>query len=372
MLPGDAIYWQAVLLGCGAIYAGALLWLILGIGRVRGAAVSDPAVWPSISVHVAARNEAAQIGACLEALQRQDYPGPIEVIVVDDRSTDATAGIVQRLADQWPALRLVCADAEPQYRCPKKSALEQAVAAGSGELLLFTDAGCRPAPGWARGMVRRFAPAVGLVAGYAPHRPAPGWRVGLLALDNMAVAALSAGSIGMGAPLACTGRSLAYRRRVFDEVGGFGRIGHLLAGDDVYFMRLVGQTDWQSAYAWGMDCAVWSRPGPRAWGAIIQQKMRHGAKGGHYSGPAFVLGAAVYLFHAALLYGALRAYDGGGLLLGGVVAARWAIDALMLWRFAPAAPERRRLRYVPLLELCYIPYVLFLTVAGRLGLFRWK
>ena len=372
MAPADAIYWQSALVVCGGVYAAALLWLLSGIGRVRRARVDEPAEWPALSVHVAARNEEAGIGACLDALARQDYPGRLEVIVVDDRSTDATRKIVQERAAAWPALKLVRAEAEPMYRCPKKSALELAVAAGSGELLLFTDADCQPAPGWARGLARRFAPGVGLVAGYAPHRPAPGWRNGLLALDNLAVAALSAGSIGMGAPLACTGRSLAFRRAVFDQVGGYSRIGHLLAGDDVYFMRLVGETEWRAAYVREEESAVWSRPGPKAWGAIIQQKTRHAAKGGHYSGPAFFLGLGVYFFHAALLYGAVRAPWYGAGLLAGVWAGRWALDALMLWRFAPSASERRRLRFLPLLELCYIPYVLILSVAGRLGLFRWK
>src|SRR3972149_2430977 len=64
-----------------------------------------PSPTPKVSIMVPARNEAANIRACLESLQRQDYPD-YEILVLDDNSTDATAGIVAGLAAGDPRLRL--------------------------------------------------------------------------------------------------------------------------------------------------------------------------------------------------------------------------------------------------------------------------
>lgn len=357
--------YEAFLLGSGGVYLGAVLWLLAGVGRRPGRAAG----WRSrVSVVVAARNEASRIGACLEALRAQDYQGEWEVVVVDDRSEDETAQVVAARA--WERLKLVRAPEAGQFRCPKKSALAQGIAASCGEVLLFTDADCQPPPEWVRATVGLFAEEVGLVAGHAFPPPARGLRHRLLALDNLAVGALAAGSIGMGAPLSCTGRNLAYRRQVYEEVGGFAPIGHLIGGDDVYFLRLVARTAWKAVYS---PVVVSCAAGPQSWGALFQQKLRHASKAGNYQGPALALAGVVYLFHLMLLMGL------GRLILGqvdevflGVWASRCLADLGLLWRFAPRQSERRLLVFLPLLELVYIPYVLVFAVIGRLGWFRWK
>ena len=55
-----------------------------------------------------------------------------------------------------------------------------------------------------------------------------------------------------------------------------------------------------------------------------------------------------------------------------VWAARWLVDLALLWRFARRRTERKLLVLLPLLEVCYIPYVLLFMVIGGLGGFRWK
>ena len=80
----------------------------------------------------------------------------------------------------------------------------------------------------------------------------------------------------MGAPLSCTGSSLAYRREVWEQVGGFDDIGHLISGDDVYFLRLVAaRTDWRVVYCADVDAVVTGAPGPTATRAILDQEWRH-------------------------------------------------------------------------------------------------
>ena len=84
-----------------------IIWVYIVLFRgafwttgVRLPVASDPASWPPVSVVVPARNEAFVLGASLPTLLSQDYPGPLQVILVDDHSTDETAEVARRLGGQ--------------------------------------------------------------------------------------------------------------------------------------------------------------------------------------------------------------------------------------------------------------------------------
>src|SRR5689334_12940657 len=100
--------------------------------------MAPPTKAPSISVCVPARNEERNIRACVESLFVQDYPN-FEVIVLDDRSTDQTAEILDNLA-KVSNLRKVSGSDLPADWAGKPHALYQASAAARGEWLCFVDA----------------------------------------------------------------------------------------------------------------------------------------------------------------------------------------------------------------------------------------
>jgi chlorobactene glucosyltransferase len=98
-----------------------------------------------ISIIIPARNEQATIETVVRSIVASDYR-PFELLVVDDRSTDQTAAIVERLAATDPRVRLVRGAPLPEGWYGKPWACEQGFRAASGELLLFTDADTRHAP----------------------------------------------------------------------------------------------------------------------------------------------------------------------------------------------------------------------------------
>jgi chlorobactene glucosyltransferase len=100
---------------------------------------------PMLSIIVPARNEERQIEACVRSLLAQDYPH-FEVIVVDDRSDDDTAGIVERLAGSDARLRLIRGEPLPEGWVGKPWALTQGSRVATGEWVLFTDADTTHAP----------------------------------------------------------------------------------------------------------------------------------------------------------------------------------------------------------------------------------
>lgn len=94
---------------------------------------------PRVSVLVPARNEGRNIRRCVEALLAQDYPN-LEIIVLDDRSTDETPHILANLSAQDDRLKVIRGRPLPPGWVGKPHALHQAAAAASGAWLLFLDA----------------------------------------------------------------------------------------------------------------------------------------------------------------------------------------------------------------------------------------
>jgi cellulose synthase/poly-beta-1,6-N-acetylglucosamine synthase-like glycosyltransferase len=143
------------------VYAGypclVAAWARLVDRRPRRAPF-PPGRWPSISIVIAARNEAHRLPARIANLLAQDYPGVREIIVVSDGSTDAPA---TALAPFGPAVTLI-----ERPSAGKPAALNAGVAAARGEVLLFVDARQRFAPGSLRALVENFAdPTVGGATG---------------------------------------------------------------------------------------------------------------------------------------------------------------------------------------------------------------
>jgi hopene-associated glycosyltransferase HpnB len=130
----------------------ALIWLALLFGRgfywVSGVRdnerVAAPQTWPSVMIVVPARNEAALIGDSVGSLLRQDYPGALAVIVVDDDSDDGTGDIAAMAGQGAPhGVTVLKGAALPPGWTGKLWALKQGIdAAGARapDFLLLTDA----------------------------------------------------------------------------------------------------------------------------------------------------------------------------------------------------------------------------------------
>jgi chlorobactene glucosyltransferase len=98
-----------------------------------------PTEAPLISVCVPARNEARNIRACVESILAQDYPN-FEVLVLEDRSTDATPEILRQLSAQSDKLKVIGGSDLPKGWAGKPHALLQASDKAGGIWLCFVDA----------------------------------------------------------------------------------------------------------------------------------------------------------------------------------------------------------------------------------------
>ena len=124
-------------------WVGLLVMTVWGVRRMVTLTAESPKLEgpdvPLVSLLVPARNESANILACLESLLAQTYPN-WELLVIDDRSTDDTAQIVEALAARDPRVRLLRIESLPEGWTGKNHALHEGAKHVGGEYLLFVDA----------------------------------------------------------------------------------------------------------------------------------------------------------------------------------------------------------------------------------------
>ena len=362
-----------LLLALALAYAGALLYLKKGLARLTAGANKTQ---PLMSVLIAARDEEENIEDCLRCVLGQNYPA-FEVIVIDDRSSDGTPAIVSEWQERYPNLRLLQIRDDAPGMSPKKRALQLGIEQSRGEIIVTTDADCLPGPNWLAGLARHFDPKVGLVAGYNPYvmkdGPASLFHEAL-ALDYFAMAAVAAASAGLGFPLSCSAGNLAYRRRVYEKLGGFGKPGALASGDDDLFMQRVREeTRWRLRDAVSPAPFVSQAP-PEGLRDFLQQRFRYASKGRAYSGPVVAGLAGVFLLNLALAL---------GLALSLIVPEMlsWVIPGFLLKAAAEFAFLRGAgrvfghgvsLGIFALTATAHPFYLVIAVLGGQFGGFEWK
>ena len=135
-----------------------VIWLASRFRRTRG-----PNFAGSLSVVIAAYNEAKVIAATLRSLLATDYEGELEVIVVDDGSRDETAQEVERIAAVDKRIHLL-----RQENHGKARALQRALATVRNGIVVFLDADTHCQENTLRTLVQPFADAkIGAVSGHA-------------------------------------------------------------------------------------------------------------------------------------------------------------------------------------------------------------
>ena len=140
-------------------HVGLILWNLRVVVRPKPRDL-DPE--PRVSILVPARNEEGEIGDCLRSLLHQTH-GDVEIVVLDDRSTDRTAAIVRAVGGD--RVRLIGGEELPEGWTGKNWACHQLAQAATGDVLCFVDADTHLAPDAVASVVSTLVTHdVGLVA----------------------------------------------------------------------------------------------------------------------------------------------------------------------------------------------------------------
>ncbi|MCS6892750.1 MAG: glycosyltransferase [Rhodovarius sp.] len=329
-----------------------LAWAVLLFGRgffwlsrdTDEPPAPDLASWPAVTILVPARDEAPSIGQTVRSLLDQDYPGPLRLVVIDDRSRDGTAEAAQAAAGGDGRFLLVSATGRLPGWTGKLSALQQGLSAAQPDTpwLMFTDGDIQHAPDSLRRLVargeREGCVLVSLMARLRCASPAERWFIPAFIFFFQMLYPFRWARDPRARTAAAAGGCVLLRREAFLAAGGLAPIRDRII-DDCALAALMKR----KGRIWiGLTDRVQSLRAADRIGAIRRMVARTAyAQLGHsplvLAGTVLGLGL-VFLAPPLLLLLGEGAARGLGLLAWGAMAVAYAptlrFYRLPLWRSA--------------------------------------
>lgn len=233
-----------------------------------------------VSVVICARNEYHNLRRNLPMILEQDYP-EFEVVVVDDCSDDDTAYYLKNLSETYKHLKIVHIYENLNFFSGKKFPLSIGIKSAKYEIILLTDADCRPSsPLWIRMMQSNFVTKTEIVLGYGRYEPRKGLLNKLIRFDTVWVAMQYLSYALAGLPYMGVGRNLSYRKSLFYRSNGFIYHYKIKSGDDDLFINKVANSK-NTRIEITRESHTISEP-KSDFASWFLQKKRHLSTGKHY------------------------------------------------------------------------------------------
>jgi cellulose synthase/poly-beta-1,6-N-acetylglucosamine synthase-like glycosyltransferase len=332
------------------------------------------------TIIIPARNESKYIERCVHSVFRNRFPLHLfEVIVVDDYSEDTTPDLVRNLQTTYPQLRLLQLQDYPASRVGqayKKKAIELAIQQSKGNWIVTTDADCEVPPNWLallNAYIEQYNPVI--VAAPVMFFNGKGVLSIFQQLDFLSLQGITAASVSAGFHSMCNGANLAYRKDIFEEVGGFSGHEHLATGDDMLLMHQIKkQYPNRVGFLFSKDAVVYTEPA-KSWNAFLQQRIRWASKADKYrEKKIFSVLLIVWLLNALLTFGLIL------MLFQQLSWISWLVLMLIktiseLYLLTPVARffhEERLLAYFPFMQPLHIIYTSVAGWLGKWGSYQWK
>jgi len=322
-----------------------------------------------VSVIVACRNEERNLPSLLSCLAAQDYnQGHFELIVVDDNSNDAT----WQTADSFTGIKNL--KVIRNKGTGKKKAIKTGVEECSGELVVTTDADCRPAKRWLTTIASFYSGnKPSLIIGPVELKGSGGFLQRFQELEFLSLQGVTAGTAAAGNPVMCNGANLAFTREAFHKHSG-NIHEEKVSGDDVFLLHGIKEGKGNIKWLESLEAVVTTGTMDTR-DSFFRQRARWISKAGSYSDNytqvlAIVTFVTILLLVALLIAGifnpvfllvfitALILKSVPDYLILSNTAGRYGKRSLMKW-FAPSQ----------------IFYILYVLVTVPLALFkgnRWE
>ena len=329
-----------------------------------------------LTIVIVAHNEEENIVSCLNGILSQSYPAELmEIIVVDDRSTDRTATLIRELNS--PLIQLLMLEDYPEYiHAPafKKSGIELAVGMSKHDWIVMTDADCMHGSYWLSSIAyaREASDAV-FLAGPVLMEGSNSLLVKMQQMENLAFMLITGAGIQSGLHGMANGANMSFSKHAFHMVNGYEGNYQYASGDDMFLIEKMkekypGQISFiKSTFAGAITSAK------ESWNAFIRQRLRWAGKNkGLRKRTISFIWTFIAMYHVALLITfilALLNVTGWWpfLILLGV---KWISDLLLLRKSASFFGQRINiLHFIPLQVLYsfYLGYVGWLLMLGKKG-----
>lgn len=329
-----------------------------------------------VSIIIPFRNEEENILSNLKSIEAQLYPPEkYEVIYVDDYSDDGSAKVLVKNIKQ-KNIKVISVPKDFSVNAHKKRAIRFGIENANGEIIVTTDADCIYHEEWLQTLIYSFDSLTGFVSGPVEFISDKNLFSQFQKLEFAGLVLSGAGLIGSGHPTICNAANIAYRKKVFDEVGGFKDNMNLSSGDDELLMQKISKdTDYKVKFCLDKNAIVKTSVNKTV-GDFIQQRKRWASKGLFYNNKSLVFKLIlIYSFYVGLI---------AQLIIGLTIDSFFILTLLIsiflkyIFEFRILLQGKRKLfddlklKYLFLAEIIQIPYIIYAGLVGAFGNYLWK
>lgn len=361
---------DSLLVTLALTYIGGLLLFVPGV--LRGIStrkkrfVADNQL-PSITVLVCARNEENSISQCISSLAGLDYPShKIELLIVNDHSTDRTGDILSEWKDKLSNLRILnTSDADTGLH-GKVNALAQGFDVATGQIVLMTDADSRVPSGWAKEYASWYDDETGMVASITSIEGGNLFDA-CHSVEMVEVLALGMSGINYSVPTSIIGNNFSVRRSVYESLGGYRKVAFSVT-EDLALFQGVWKSGWKVRSKSSPDLAVLTDPTPdfKTW---WRQKQRWVQGGKTIGWPGHVI-IGIGFVGAALLILSLFSSSLPFALM--IFSVKCITDLLILAPTLNSMGRNRLLLFLPLYQLYLLFFLLCVPILYFQRDVKWK
>jgi len=358
------------------IYAVTIAQLIVGFDKIKNFVATDSKPKTFFSIVIPFRNEAENLPVLLESFRKLNYPIDLfELILIDDFSTDASVKIIYDWRMANGNFQVTLLENIKVSGSPKKDAIARAVPIIQKDWAVTTDADCLVNENWLSILDHYIQHNdVSMVAGSVSYENCRSFLHHFQQLDLTSLQGATMGSFGMNLGFMCNGANFAYKKTLFQEIGGFGGNNNIASGDDVFLLqKAVAKVPEQVHYLKSENNIVLTKP-LDSWKALFHQRVRWASKAGSYQS-FFGKDLAVIVFTANLfcllpfafcLFGKMSWLE-----FGIVLIIKFTIDAILLFKTNKFLTGNR-LRYLVLGSLFYPFFSVAVALYAMVGSYEWK
>lgn len=361
-------------LGLAAYYTFFLIVIYIGLTRLKKKVKKKTDSF--ISVIIPFRNEEGNILQNLLSISKSTLSNnQYEIIYVNDFSDDNS---VKLLNENNICRNIKVIDLPEEYRhfSGKKIALEYGISKSLGDIIVTSDADCEYEPEWLENILHSFDVNTGFVIGLVEYFPGKTFFKKLQEIEFSGLVIAGAGLAGAGYPIICNGANAAYKKNLFYSVNGFKDKRNISSGDDLFIMQKIKKNTFKQVEVCIEENSIVRTKSNKTISQFNEQRKRWSGKSIYFYDKQMV-GALSGIFFYYLNYFILLIFSFSNvkylLLLIGLWVLKIITEYIILVKGRRKLHLSFNLNFTFLTaELLHIPYIIYSTLMGVFGTFKWK
>jgi cellulose synthase/poly-beta-1,6-N-acetylglucosamine synthase-like glycosyltransferase len=356
-------------------YAACAVSINKAIKRIKNDE-QDAAPDEFVSVIIPFRNESDNIIQSLESMKVQDYPTEkYEVIYVNDKSDDDSFKKIED-AEKPDNIKVISVPEDYLFDASKIRAVKFGIDNSKGKIIVLTDCDCIHNKTWLNSILNCFDQQTGFVAGPVDFIEENTVFKKVQKLEFAGLILTGAGLIGIDKPIICNSANLAFRKDLYDMLGGFKVESKLSSSADEFLMlEIQKKSNYKIKFCWNKDSIAFSKPTNSVIEFYNQRKRWASKEWLRYGGRILFQLILVYLFFICLIVQTFL-----GIFISQIffysllisIAFKVISEYQILKNGIGFFYEKKIFHVFPLAEILHIPYILFGGISGLFGKFIWK